>query len=318
MSENASVGANAPATQQAPKVPVAYGDRGLKFTNLDEALRFAQGLANAGTIPKSIESLPEQKRAGAVLAIIQAGAEAGLPPMWALSNVTFVNGRLGIMGDASLALVRKAGVLKRGTTVQRVYSGEPMTPAWRCTVTAHRADHLEPVSASFSMGDAVQAGIGRFTQQNGWAATKTGPWQNYPQRMLYYRALGFLLRDHFSDVLMGMVVKEELDDYTAGRGEGVTTLRERDVTPAKEDPLLASVPGVRLEPEPEDAVIVEDETGPAEPANPEPSGPLEEPVQESLIEDCSHPDGFSPGAEGGAPFCIHCGLVQPVRKGRSR
>jgi hypothetical protein len=63
---------------------------------------------------------------------------------------------------------------------------------------------------------------------------KPGPWCQYPKRMLMWRAIGFHMDDHFSDVMMGFHIAEALDDYPEERV--VTTMEPLD-EPAK-DPLL--------------------------------------------------------------------------------
>jgi hypothetical protein len=57
----------------------------------------------------------------------------------------------------------------------------------------------------FTVADAKKAGL--------WG--KTGPWTQYPKRMLQMRARGFALRDAFPDVLKGLVTAEEAQDYPA-------------------------------------------------------------------------------------------------------
>ena len=53
------------------------------------------------------------------------------------------------------------------------------------------------------MADAKRAGL----------AGKSGPWTQYPRRMLQMRARGFALRDAFPDLLRGLVTAEEAMDY---------------------------------------------------------------------------------------------------------
>lgn len=218
------------------KLPVAMGERGLELRTLEDAWRFATGLVQGGMVPKSLEKAGE-RAVGAVVGILQAGKELGLQPMFALSNVTFVNGRVGLMGDAARAVVKMRGGLRPGTDFRVEYAGDENTPEWTCTVSAHRAGMEEPSSASFSLGDAIRAGLVRLNEgrvqargYNDW--NNHGPWATYTKRMLMYRALGFLCRDTFGDLLAGATLVEELQDYPAAP--------ERDVTPPKEpDPLLA-------------------------------------------------------------------------------
>jgi hypothetical protein len=193
-------------TAQTAKAPMAFAKMGFEIETFEQAWRFAQSLCAAGMVPKAYGNHP-----GAVLLIMQACAQLQIPIHVGLSNLTFVNGRFGIMGDLAHALVLRSGLLKKGTDIRVVYTGERDKPDWTCTVSVHRADQAEPKSSSFSMADATRAGL----------AGKSGPWKEYRERMLYYRALGFLVRDVFPDVLMGFYTKEELDDFP----------EERDVTP---------------------------------------------------------------------------------------
>lgn len=215
-----------------PRATMQMGATGFDM-NLDGAIRFAQGLIDANMVPKGI------KHAGAVVGLIEAGKELGLAPMYALSNLTFTNGRLGIMGDAAKALIRSKGGLEPGTDFTETYSGEPYTMRWTCTVTAHRRGASRPVSRSFSLADAVKAGLaklqGQTVMSRGYQGSwnQDGPWATYTERMLMYRALGFLVRDEFSDYIGGAVLTEELRDYPQ---------QDRPSAPSGPDPLLEGAP----------------------------------------------------------------------------
>ncbi|NIQ94514.1 MAG: hypothetical protein GWN87_10080, partial [Desulfuromonadales bacterium] len=58
---------------------------------------------------------------------------------------------------------------------------------------AHRVGYKEANRVEFTVKDAKQAGL--------WG--KAGSWQQYPKRMLQWRAVGLLARDVFPDVLGG-------------------------------------------------------------------------------------------------------------------
>lgn len=213
---------------------VTIGARGIELRDLDQAVRFAEGVVRGGMAPKGMQ-------AGGVVALIQAGQELGLPPMHALSKLTFVNGRLGIMGDASLALVRQAGILAEGTDVRAEWKGEG--EGYGCTVSAKRAGASEWASRTFTVRDAKRAKL--------WG--KSGPWSDYPDDMLYWRAWGRLAKAEFSDVLLGIAPAEEVRDYGSSPAPGEPP---RDVTPPKgPDPLLeAAAGGEEPAPEPEESV----------------------------------------------------------------
>jgi hypothetical protein len=137
------------------------------------------------------------EKAEAIVPAIQLGLEIGLTPMSALQNVAVINGRPGIYGDAALALVRASGKCE-SYTQNYVGEGEHR----KAVVVSKRVDSPEPITSEFGVADAKRAGL--------WG--KQGPWSQYPDRMLLFRARGFNLRDNFGDILKGLHSLEELRD----------------------------------------------------------------------------------------------------------
>lgn len=194
--------ASAPS-QLAPLPPVPaipLGRQGVQLGTYEDLFRFAKSVALSGFAPKGMEK-PES-----VLVAIQLGLELGITPMSALQNIAVINGRPGIFGDAALALARSSGLVDSYT--QKIEGeGEKR----QAVVATKRKGAAEAIVTTFSVADAKAAGL--------WG--KPGPWSQYPERMLLFRARGFNLRDNFGDVLKGLRTVEELGDIPA----------ERNVTP---------------------------------------------------------------------------------------
>jgi hypothetical protein len=179
----------------ANKSPITFGDSGVKLASLEDAYRFANAICASGFAPRGMEK-PE-----AVLVAIQLGAEIGLSPMAALQNTAVINGRPAIYGDAALALVRGSGLL---VSYKEEEIGEAGSDAHGYRVTAVREGDQSAVE-TFTVGDAKRAKL--------WG--KSGPWTDYPKRMLRFRARGYVLRDLFGDVLKGLRTVEEVRDIPA-------------------------------------------------------------------------------------------------------
>jgi hypothetical protein len=176
----------------ANKSPITFGDSGVKLASLEDAYRFANAICASGFAPRGMEK-PE-----AVLVAIQLGAEIGLSPMAALQNTAVINGRPAIYGDAALALVRGSGLL---VSYKEEEIGEAGSDGHGYRVTAVRQGEQTAVE-TFTVGDAKRAKL--------WG--KSGPWTDYPKRMLRFRARGYVLRDLFGDVLKGLRTVEEARD----------------------------------------------------------------------------------------------------------
>jgi hypothetical protein len=167
--------------------------RGLALATFDDAFRFAAMVAKSDFAPKDFRGKPES-----CLLAIQHGSEIGLSPMQSLQNIACINGRPAIWGDAALAVAMASPVCEY-VREQIEGDGEAMA-AW---CEAKRRGYDKPTVARFSVADAKKAGL--------WG--KSGPWTQYPRRMLQLRARGFALRDAFPDVLKGLVTAEEAQDY---------------------------------------------------------------------------------------------------------
>jgi hypothetical protein len=209
------------AVPAKPKPPVKAGSNGLVLTGIEEMFRFAEMVAQSGLAPKGID------KPASICTAIQMGLEIGLSPMQALQSIAVINGRPGIYGDAAKALVESSGLMSAydqwfeldGKKIVTA-DGHNRTPtvaemkneSLMCCVMSRRGDR-PPLVTTFSVGDAKAAGL--------WG--KTGPWAQYPARMLMFRARGFNLRDNFGDVLKGLRTSEELRDMPHGEDEVVPT-----------------------------------------------------------------------------------------------
>jgi hypothetical protein len=152
-------------------------------------------VAKSDFAPKDFRGKPES-----CLLAIQHGSEIGLSPMQSLQNIACINGRPAIWGDAALALCLASPVCD-GIHELIEGDGDNMTAVCQTSRKGKDAN----VVGRFSVADAKRAGL--------WG--KTGPWTQYPKRMLQMRARGFALRDAFPDVLKGLVTAEEAQDYPA-------------------------------------------------------------------------------------------------------
>lgn len=194
-------------------VPLPTKSGGIAIFDMDGLARFAGMVHKSGLAPKGFTT-PE-----AIGVAIQHGLELGLSPLQALQSIAVINGRPGIYGDAAMALVRGSGLLE---WVKEETRAGKTADDYTAVCTTKRVGDPEPRSTTFSVVDAKRAGL--------WG--KPGPWQQYPQRMLLFRARGFNLRDQFPDVLRGIKTVEELQDYADSRRPTVNVNVSLPATPS--------------------------------------------------------------------------------------
>lgn len=161
--------------------------------DLTEAMTMATMLSKSSIVPKEFYGKPEN-----CLIAIGLGMEIGLPPIQAIQNVMVVNGRPSLWGDSVLALVMGSGHCEK---FEESSASEAAKQGFgRCKV---KRVGMKEMEVTFSLEDAKKAGL----------LGKPGPWQQYQGRMLQLRARSWALRDCFPDVLRGIQVREEVEDY---------------------------------------------------------------------------------------------------------
>jgi len=156
-------------------------------SNINEAMQLAEILSKSSLIPAYLRGKPDD-----VFVIILWGLEISLGPIQACNNISPINGKPALWGDAMLALVQS----------HPEYDGHKeyiKDDVAYCEVKRKGCDlHV----STFSKEDAILAGLwGRAT------------WKSYPERMLKMRARGFALRDQFADALKGLISVEEARDH---------------------------------------------------------------------------------------------------------
>ncbi|WP_295196482.1 hypothetical protein [uncultured Brevundimonas sp.] len=149
----------------------------------------ATAIAASGLAPKGVDTTEK------VLVAIMAGAELGFAPFQAMQSFAVINGKPNIWGDALPALL-----WSRGFEIDEWFDNDDEPTKAFCKITRPGGKEIE---RSFSVAQAKQAGL----------LGKQGPWQQYQSRMLQMRARAFAARDGASDVLRGMLVAEEVQDY---------------------------------------------------------------------------------------------------------
>ncbi len=178
-------------------------------TSIEEVFRLATAIAKSGLAPRDMNK-PEQ-----ITIAIMHGMEIGLPPMQAVQKIAVINGRPTLWGDALPALL-----WARGFKLDEDVSEDGA----RCKIT--RPDGTEVVR-TFTKADAEKAGL--------WS--KSGPWKQYPSRMMQMRARGYAARDGAADVLSGLYLAEEMQD--AGM-KNITPASEIDVPEVPDQEQTAS------------------------------------------------------------------------------
>lgn len=160
------------------------------FAKYELAKRVAHTLACSTLVPDAYLGRPND-----VFVAINMGAELGMEPFQAIQSIAVIEGKPCLYGDGLIGVVRAS---PKCMWIEETLNDEGTV----ATCRTQRKGDPNPISASYSLDDAVQAGIS--TKYN---------WKKHPKRMLQMRARAYCLRDAFPDLLKGLGVVEEHQDH---------------------------------------------------------------------------------------------------------
>ncbi len=189
-------------TPKLPSIQAGGSVKAIVPQDFDSVFRIANAVVVAGMAPKGLET-PEK----ATIAILH-GLEVGMTPMMALQSIAVINGRATIWGDGAIGLIRASGKME---WIKEWTEGDGDNHAACCQVK--RKNEPESTVYKFSIAQAKKANL--------WG--KSGPWMTFPDRMLSVRPRSWALRDTFADVLRGLAITEEVQDFS----------EPRDITPTE-------------------------------------------------------------------------------------
>lgn len=206
----------------ADLVSVAAGTP-LMPTTFEGAWRLAKLFVLGRMVPKSYLSGTKDENIAAVFTAMQYGLSVGLDPATSLQCIASINGVPGLHSMGPLGVVRRSNKMEshREWLEGTIKDG---------TLTAYcevkRKGDAEPVKVAFTMAQAKTARL--------WG--KSGPWSDYPEDMMMYKARNRALKRVFPDVLMGAGLADDFEPTVI------------DVTPLdrKEAPPEGTQDGARL------------------------------------------------------------------------
>ena len=142
------------------------------------------------------------KSAEDIFIAMSMGQQIGLNPFQSVQNISVINGRPSLWGDGLVAVCQSHPDYEG---IEESFDKD----SWEATCTVKRKGK-PPVTETFSKEDAQIAGL--------WG--KSGPWKQYPRKMLRNRARTWALRTQFADALMGLITTEEAQESQSFKNMG--------------------------------------------------------------------------------------------------
>ena len=181
----------------------AEWERQLDPRSLNDAKRLALDM-HASKMFAAYGSAP------AVLAVVMAGRELGLPAMASLRSFHNIEGKITMSAAAMVAVILKSGLAE--------YFEPVSFSEVEATYETKRKGARGPVRLTYTIDQALKAGYGGAAK-NGGAFKPDSAWFKTPRPMCVSRASSELARMVYGDILAGLYTPEELTDAReASRG----------------------------------------------------------------------------------------------------
>lgn len=246
-----SIESLAPPKDKNAAALVEVDSGGVFIRSLDELIRFGRLAVASGFAPKGMTE-------GAAALAIQAGMEATSEAcgtcgshrrpslLFGLRQGVVINGNFSWRGKGAAALIQNSRVCKTGTLE---YWCEGEGENRKGVAKAWRIGYPKESRREFTIKDAKQARL--------WG--KAGPWTEYTNRMLKWKAVGLLADDVFPDVLGGFPLAEEAADFEPIVEEKPPiTSRPEMPQPSKPDALLEALDITQVRKEEEPDIVIEE------------------------------------------------------------
>lgn len=217
--------------QQSPQnqMPAFLQDA---ISSLEKMKAYATLLIESDMLPKhfyklnSDKSIMKDPKSGlsignvsAVIMTIQHGMEVGMSVSQAIQQIVPINGTTSIKGDGAVALIQSKGACTKWI---ETVTGSIENEDYSVTIEAqHKNGRSKTVT--FTVADAKRLGLWVSTaalDKN--AYLKHSAWYKVPARMCMYRAVGYISRDLFPEVMQGMPIFEEARDWDEDNTSFVT------------------------------------------------------------------------------------------------
>lgn len=190
-------------------------------------------LAGANALPTALRNRPND-----VFMVLLTARDLGVATTTALREFHVIEGKVTLSPKSKLAMLNERGE-KMGWAVWPDPANNDMQATWHAT----RRDRPGVAFAfTFTWADAQIAGLAdeRCPTNNGQRhAQKCGckdNWKKYPQRMVSWRALGYLLDDVFPEVGVGLYSPDELGAMTDPDGNPID-VKATEALPGMKNPV---------------------------------------------------------------------------------
>ena len=202
--------------------------------NLESLMKLGEVILGAKMAPKHFYETdnygkPDYNKPliGVFVSVVIHGQGLGIPMMAAMQDVVPVHGRMNIMGDAAKALAFSSPLVAEW---KETITGSIAEENYCVKIYTKRKDGREFVR-SFSVEEAKRAGL--WVPKDAETKHKFGAWYKYPDRMIMYRVLGFILRDAYPEVMKGTKIFEEMMGATETIDQEATVIEDTKKTGAQ-------------------------------------------------------------------------------------
>lgn len=186
-----------------------------QVTTFEDAQRMATALSKSAMVPAGY-----QNDVANCLIALDIAQRVSASPLMVMQNLNIIHGKPSWSGQYVISAINACG---RFAPLDFEWTGQEGSDEWGCRAVAD-----DRGTGKIRRGTLVTI---KMAKKEGWYAKSGSKWQTMPELMLQYRAAAFFGRVYCPEILMGMAVEGEPEDYA-----------QRDVTPKAVAPSAPATP----------------------------------------------------------------------------
>ncbi len=186
----------APPTQEKANLPMTRG--GFEITNMEQAWRFANALADSSIVPDSYKKKPTD-----CLVALDLASRLNAPWLAVMQHVYAVHGRPAMDSALCTALVNRSNIFLDPLDYE-VEGRDPSDTKYKVRAFATRKSTGKVLYGPWITWELVKA--------ERWDSKDGSKWRTMPDQMFHYRAASWFQRRHCPELTMGMLTLEEAEE----------------------------------------------------------------------------------------------------------
>lgn len=172
------------------------------LTSFQNAWKMSTTLSKSNMIPQEFQNRPEN-----CMIALDMCSRLGMSPFIIMQNIYIVHGKPSFSSKFAIAMINNSGRFEGGLRFKLEGKDENLS----CYAYATYKGESEPVKGT-KVTIAMAKAEGWWSKKSKKTGQESSKWPTMTEKMIKYRAASFFASEYCPDLLLGVSIKEEIED----------------------------------------------------------------------------------------------------------